>query len=123
MGQADLLVVAAVAGHPVSRLRTTGEGVSWRGTTFRESRTIMETPLRLRNTLLRAFVINLAVIILAWLFTLSGLVTTLMAMFFNFLPAETHLYMAYLLGIWKILNVTLFLVPALAIHWEYGRGK
>lgn len=79
----------------------------------------METPLRIRNVLFKAFIINLAVIIAAWLMTLSGLVTSLMAMFFGFSAEQTHIYMAYIIGVWKVLNVVLFLIPAIAIHWEY----
>lgn len=83
----------------------------------------METPLRIRNVLFRAFLINLLVIIAVWLASLSGVVTQMMTVFFGFSVEQTHVYMANLLGFWKILNVVLFLIPAIAIHWEYRPKK
>ena len=83
----------------------------------------METPLRIRNVLFRAFLINLLVIIAVWLISLSGVVTQMMAVFFGFSVEQTHLYTANLIGFWKILNVVLFLIPAIAIHWEYRPKK
>lgn len=79
----------------------------------------METPLRIRNVLFKAFVINLVVITFTWLLSLGGATTNLMATFFGFSADQTHMYMANIIGFWKVLNVVLFLVPALAIHWEY----
>ncbi|MFG1344922.1 hypothetical protein V5F59_08505 [Xanthobacter autotrophicus DSM 431] len=79
----------------------------------------METPLRIRNVLFKAFVINLVVITLTWLLSLGGATTNLMTAFFGFSADQTHMYMANIIGFWKVLNVVLFLVPALAIHWEY----
>lgn len=79
----------------------------------------MDTPLIIRNVLLRAFVVNLALIIVVWLLWLSGLFTNLMQTFLGFDAGQSQTYMAWLVGFWKILNVVLFLVPAIAIHWEY----
>ena len=79
----------------------------------------METPLRIRNVLLKAFLINLLFIIFAWLMSLSGITTSMMSVFFGFSVDQTHMYMANIIGFWKILNVVLFLIPAIAIHWEY----
>jgi hypothetical protein len=79
----------------------------------------METPLRIRNVLFRAFIINLIVIVVTWLLSLSSAFTSLMQTFFSFDPHKSHVYMAGIIGIWKILNVVFFLVPAIAIHWEY----
>jgi hypothetical protein len=79
----------------------------------------METPLRVRNILFKAFIINLIVIAVAWLLSLSNVFTHLMQMLFGFDAHPSHTYMAGMIGIWKILNVVLFLVPAIAIHWEY----
>lgn len=79
----------------------------------------METALRIRNILFKAFIINLLVIIFAWLITLSGVTTTTMTVFFGFSVDQTRVYMANIIGFWKVLNVVLFLIPAIAIHWEY----
>ncbi len=79
----------------------------------------METPLRIRNILFRAFIINLVVIVGAWLLSLSSVFTNLMQTLFVFDAHQSHVYMAGMIGIWKILNVVLFLIPAIAIHWEY----
>lgn len=81
----------------------------------------METPLRIRNILFKSFIINLIVIVIAWLLSLSGVFTNLMQTFFGFDAHQSHMYMAGMIGIWKILNVVLFLIPAIAIHWEYRR--
>ena len=79
----------------------------------------METPLRIRNILFKAFIINLIVIVVAWLLSLSSVFANLMQTFFGFDADQSHIYMADMIGIWKILNVVLFLIPAIAIHWEY----
>ncbi|PWJ82248.1 hypothetical protein C7441_10914 [Pseudaminobacter salicylatoxidans] len=79
----------------------------------------METPLRIRNVLFKAFIINLLVIIFAWLMSLSGVTTVLMSAFFGFSVDQTRMYMADIIGFWKVLNVVFFLIPAIAIHWEY----
>ncbi len=79
----------------------------------------METPLRIRNVLFKAFIINLIVIVAVWLLSLSSVFTHLMQPFLGFDARQSHMYMAGLIGIWKILNVVLFLIPAIAIHWEY----
>ena len=79
----------------------------------------METPLRIRNVLLKAFIINLLVIIVAWLMSLGGVTSNLMTAFFGFSADQTRMYMANIIGFWKVLNVVLFLIPAIAIHWEY----
>ena len=79
----------------------------------------METALRIRNVLLRAFIINLIVIVVAWLLSLNSVFTNLMQTFFGFDTYHSRMYMAGMIGIWKILNVVLLLIPAIAIHWEY----
>jgi len=79
----------------------------------------METSLRIRNVLIKAFIINLLVIIIAWLVSLGGVTTSLMSAFFGFSVDQTHMYMANIIGFWKVLNVVFFLIPAIAIHWEY----
>jgi hypothetical protein len=79
----------------------------------------METPLRIRNILFKAFIINLVVIVIAWLLSRSSVFTSLMQTFFGIDARQDNMYMAGMIGIWKILNVVLFLIPAIAIHWEY----
>ena len=79
----------------------------------------METPLRIRNILFKAFIINLIVIVVTWLLSLSSVFTNLMQAFFGFDTLQGHMYVAGMIGIWKILNVVLFLIPAIAVHWEY----
>lgn len=83
----------------------------------------METALRFRNILFRAFIINLLVIIFAWLMTLSGVTTNVMAAYFGFSAEQTRVYMANVIGFWKVLNVVFFLIPAIAIHWEYRANR
>jgi hypothetical protein len=79
----------------------------------------METALAIRNVLFKAFIINFVLILITWLLSLSGVLTNLMAGFFGFDAAQTNMYVACTIGFWKILNVVFFLIPAIAIHWEY----
>ncbi len=79
----------------------------------------METALRIRNVLLKAFVINLLLITFAWLMSLGGVTANMMSAFFGFSADQTRAYMANIIGFWKVLNVVFFLIPAIAIHWEY----
>jgi len=83
----------------------------------------METALKIRNILFKAFIINLMTIVIIWLLSLSGVFTGSMATFFHFDAGQTYMYMASIIGFWKILNVVLFLIPAVAIHWEYRWRK
>lgn len=79
----------------------------------------METAHRIRNILFKAFIINLIVIVVVWLLSLSGVFRNLTQTFFGFDAHQSRIYVAGMIGIWKILNVVLFLIPAIAIHWEY----
>ena len=71
-----------------------------------------------RNTLLRAFLINYIIIFAAWLFSMTPMFDELVRIFIHWPADQMHTYMMDLLGIWKILGVVLFLVPALAMWWE-----
>lgn len=79
----------------------------------------METPLRIRNVLFKAFIINLVVIVFAWLMSLSGITANVMTTFFGLSADQARAYMANIISFWKVLNVVFFLIPAIAIHWEY----
>jgi len=79
----------------------------------------METPLRIRNILFKAFIINLIVIVVAWLLSRTSVFANAMQTFFGFEASQSNMYMAGMIGIWKILNVVMFLIPAIAIHWEF----
>lgn len=83
----------------------------------------METALKIRNILFKAFIINYALVIFVWLLFLVGVYQPVMERFFGFDEFTTNNYVAYLLGFWKILVVVFFLVPAFAIHLEYGSKK
>jgi hypothetical protein len=61
----------------------------------------METPLRIRNVLFKAFIINLLLVVLVWLMSLSGAVAHLMAIFFGFSADQTRAYMADIIGFWR----------------------
>ncbi|MCL2390562.1 MAG: hypothetical protein FWD54_06570 [Endomicrobia bacterium] len=83
----------------------------------------METALRIRNILFKAFIINYAAVLFVWLLSFTGLYVWAMNCFFSFSAEQTRIYFAYLLGFWKILGAVFFLIPAAAIHWEYKRKK
>ena len=76
-----------------------------------------------RNVKLRAFAIHLVLVTFVWILSLTGLYTHLMHVFLHLDPDEAVIYMAYLLGAWKIGGVLLFLTPALATCWEIHAAK
>ncbi|MCL1785813.1 MAG: hypothetical protein FWG39_01520 [Alphaproteobacteria bacterium] len=72
-----------------------------------------------RNILFRAFLINYIAVFVVWLISLTPLYTGLMHHFAaNQTAAGIEMYMLNIFGMWKILGVILFLMPALAIWWE-----
>ncbi|MCL2485276.1 MAG: hypothetical protein FWF00_04635 [Endomicrobia bacterium] len=81
----------------------------------------MENALRIRNILFKAFIINYAAVLFVWLLSLTGLYVWAMFWFFGFSVSQTTMYFAYLLGFWKIIGAVFFLIPAIAIHWEYKK--
>ena len=68
--------------------------------------------------LLRAFFINIAIICIAWLATLSNGLMAWTAFLTNISIEQVYSGMFLLLGVWDVAGVLLFLVPALAIYWE-----
>ncbi len=83
----------------------------------------MENALKIRNILFKCFIINYIVIVLVWGVSFSNFFPYMMEKFFLFGPEETARYFAFMLGFWKIINAIFFLVPAIAIHWEYAGKK
>ena len=83
----------------------------------------METALRIRNILFKAFVLNYILVLVVWLLSLTELFPYLMSFFFQFDSLETAVFMVNIFGIWKTLGVVFFLIPAAAIHWEYASEK
>ncbi|MDR1027694.1 MAG: hypothetical protein LBL46_04740 [Rickettsiales bacterium] len=72
-----------------------------------------------RNTLLKAFVINIALVVVFWLVSMSGFYFGMMEHLMMSCDAQTVAKYTYdFIGLWKVLGVVLFLVPALAAHWE-----
>ena len=72
-----------------------------------------------KRVMFRAFAVNLALILLVWLAIEAGLFPIgMVGRLMSCTPDEAKLYVMDLLGIWKILNIVLFLVPALAMLWE-----
>ena len=83
----------------------------------------MENAIKIRNVLFKTFIINYAMIILAWLIATTDIYTYLMKLFHNTSNSETELLILSLIGTWKILAAAFFLIPAIAIHWEYMPNK
>jgi hypothetical protein len=71
-----------------------------------------------RNILFRAFVINIVLVLAAWLFSMTPLFDGMMSGLFGYSAVDSEIYMLNLLGIWDVAGVVLFLVPALAVWWE-----
>jgi hypothetical protein len=79
----------------------------------------MEIALRIRNILLRAFALSYAAIILVWLVSLIGLYDNLLDMIYHIDSATAERMLLEWIAGWKIAAFVLFLIPAVAIHWEY----
>ena len=72
-----------------------------------------------RDILFRAFAINYAVIVVAWIMTMIPFMHNLIMKFAMYQSvAAVELFYLYLFGMWKILGVVLFLIPALALWWQ-----
>jgi hypothetical protein len=71
-----------------------------------------------QRVLLRAFVINYAIILLYWLCTMSGGFMNFVAMMAKMPPELVYIQMINWMAIWKIAGAVLFLIPGLAIWWE-----
>jgi len=71
-----------------------------------------------RNTNFRAFVINWVLILVFWLICMTPMYESLMEYFMHTDAAQSQMFMLDMIGLWKILNVVFFLVPALATWWE-----
>ena len=76
-----------------------------------------------RNFLLRAFLINYVAVFVAWLITMIPGYQEMAMHFLQTDAAETHMFIMDIFGLWKILGVVLFLVPALAAWWEMHACK
>ncbi|MDR0803728.1 MAG: hypothetical protein LBO08_01390 [Rickettsiales bacterium] len=76
-----------------------------------------------RNLYLRAFVINLILVVIFWLVSKTG---WYMGMIENVMicteGAAVH-YTYTMIGLWKIAGLVLFLVPGLAAAWELQMCK
>jgi len=80
-------------------------------------------PIQLRNVFLKAFVINYVAVFLVWLLSLTGFYHWVMTAFFDLSQETSTMYLLYLLGAWKILGVVVFLIPGVALHWEFACCK
>jgi len=71
-----------------------------------------------RNTLFRAFAINYVLVFVAWLVSMTPIYEDLLEYFTHMDVAQGQMFVLDVIGLWKILGVVLFLIPALAIWWE-----
>ncbi|MDR0484144.1 MAG: hypothetical protein LBH40_02560 [Alphaproteobacteria bacterium] len=69
----------------------------------------------IRNTLFKAFFINILIVIVCWVFVMTNLIQYFMWALPGMTLESANLYIMYLLGALDILGVILFLVPALAL--------
>lgn len=76
-----------------------------------------------RNFLLKAFVINYALIAAVWLISMAPWYDGLMMGFMHCDAQQAEIYTMDMLGLWKIAGVVLFLVPAIAAWWEMHSVK
>ena len=90
----------------------------------KEELAIYENKLRMKqHILLRAFAINLALLFIVWIFSLSTNVMELIAFATNVPTTLVYMNMLNWLAIWDIAGAVLFLVPALAIWWQRAALK
>ena len=81
---------------------------------------LMETALKIRNILFRAFIINIVAVLIVWLLYHTGLYYWILALFgAGFRDISVGKLLIYSIALWKLLGIVLFLIPAAAIHWEY----
>ena len=76
-----------------------------------------------RNILFKAFLINYIAIFITWLLSMVPGFNGLIVHFTHMAAGDVNMYMLDMLGMWKILGVVLFLMPALAIWWEMHSFK
>ena len=78
-----------------------------------------ENKLRIKqHILLRAFIINLALIFIVWMLSLSVEFVELVAFVTSVPVALAYVNMLNWLAYWDIAGVVLFLVPAIAMWWQ-----
>jgi len=71
-----------------------------------------------RNVSFRAFAINWVLIFVVWMISMTPMYEGLMEYFMHTDAVQSQMFILDMIGLWKILNVVFFLVPALAIWWE-----
>jgi len=74
--------------------------------------------MRKRDTLFMAFIINVGLMLLFWLVSLTDFYAVIWLHFLQFTEARMQLYTYGVLGAWQTLNIVLNLSPALAKWWD-----
>jgi len=78
----------------------------------------IEKMRRKRNFFFRAFVVNMGLILIAWLFTMMPWYNQLLSVVMHLPVDKAQMYVMDLIGFWQVLAGVLFLVPALAAWWD-----
>jgi hypothetical protein len=73
---------------------------------------------KIRNVLFKAFAVNYIMILTAWGLAFTKWYANFVIWFFDCDPDEAAIMFYSFLGEWKVLNVILFLAPAIALHWQ-----
>lgn len=83
----------------------------------------MEKALKLRNILLRSFVIALVLLVVSHLFFFFGsdFIISVFEKIYGITAPEARLSIVFACNAMKVMSVMFFLIPALAIHLEYTK--
>ena len=72
----------------------------------------------IRNILFTAFLINVVIVIVCWLFVLTDLMRYFMWMMPGFSIETANEYIMFMVGIMHIASIVLFFIPAIALSIE-----
>ena len=83
----------------------------------------MEKALRVRNILLKTFLLIYVMIFIMWGVSFTNWYYNLFNHFYSMSQYELQTFFLYLISYTKLTGIIFFLFPALAIHWEYCKDK
>ena len=76
-----------------------------------------------RNILFRIWLLNIALVIICWLFVITDLMQYFMWALPGFTLESANLYVMWLIGFVDVAAAMLFLMPAIAINWVMPEKK
>ena len=65
----------------------------------------------------KTFIVNILLVTMVWLLSLTGLIDTMIMHFFHVKPEVSNMILMNLISFWKIANLVFFLAPGIAVCW------